>query len=84
MRVYAPMELTKGVHQIRYRFTANPRENNKPGTESQVLGIMGDKGFEPLAADLYSIKMLALIIALLHQRSVHVYPYLDDMLIVAQ
>ena len=56
MREYAPVKLTKGVHQIRYRFTANPRMHNKPGTESQVLGIMGDKGFEPLAADLYSIK----------------------------
>ena len=29
-------------------------------------------------------KMLALIIALLHQKSVQVYPYLDDMLVVAQ
>lgn len=56
MRVYAPTKLTQGVHQIRYRFTANPRENDLPGTKYQELGSMGDKGFEPLAADLYSIK----------------------------
>ena len=29
-------------------------------------------------------KMLALIIVLLHQKSVHLYPYLDDILILAE
>ena len=56
MRRYAPKKLTQGVHQIRYRFTANARRREKPATDSQVLGIMGEKGFEPLASDLYSIK----------------------------